>query len=108
MHELPNENILLYLYNHCINDSIYWFFVPLFGIYLVMPLFSNIPKENRIKLFSYLIALIFIFSSVLPFLIQIFTINLVVRPEFYLLSGFLMYPLLGYVLNEVDLDKKYR
>lgn len=108
MHEGPTENILLYLYNHCINDSIYWFFIPLFGIYLIMPLFSNIPKENRIRLFSYLIALIFIFSSVVPFLIQVFTINLVIRPEFYLFSGFLMYPLLGYVLNEVDLDKKYR
>lgn len=103
-----DENILLFLYNTCINDSLYWFFIPLFAIYIIIPLLNNIPKNKRIKLFTFYSVLIFIFLSILPAVINIFTIHLVIRQEFFFTSGLLIYPLLGYILNEVDLEKKYR
>lgn len=107
--KIPVEgNILLFLYNDCIEGSIMWFFIPLFAIYLIIPLLNNIPKEKRIKHFTFYSILIFIFFSVVPCLINIFTIPLNIRFEFHFTSGLFIYPLLGYILNEIDLSKKYR
>lgn len=107
--KIPVEgNILLFLYNDCIEGSIMWFFIPLFAIYLIIPLLNSIPKEKRIKLFTFYSILIFIFVSLIPSLIHIFSIPLNIRPEFIFASGLFIYPLLGYVLNEINLSKKYR
>lgn len=108
MHIPVNENILLFIYNDGINGNLYWFFIPLFAIYLVIPLLNSIPKNKRIGLFTFYSVLIFIFFSILPALINVFTIPIVIRQEFFFISGFFIYPLLGYILNEIDLSKKYR
>ena len=105
---------LLYIINGIVNTKfihIYWFFIPLIGIYLVLPLFASIPKDDRINLFKYICIIIFIFGSFIPFICNVFNIDftLPASPRTILMfSTYLMFPLLGYLLNEIDLDKKYR
>ncbi|WP_276954705.1 acyltransferase [Methanobrevibacter woesei] len=101
-------NILLYLYNICIEQSLYWFFIPLFAIYLLIPLLSYVPKEKRIKLFSFYAILLFIFCSVIPCIFNLTATPIYIRPEFVFASGLFIYPFLGYILNEIELKRKYR
>ena len=103
-----DENIILYIYNSCIEGSLYWFFIPLFAIYLLIPLLNYVPKDKRVKLFTFYAIIIFAFSSVMPFLMNTFHIHLAIRPEFVFTSGLFVYPFVGYVLNEIDLSRKYR
>ena len=107
--KIPVEgNILLYLYNICIEQSLYWFFIPLFAIYLLIPLLSFVPKEKRIKLFSFYVVLLFIFCSVIPCIFYLTATPIYIRPEFVFASGLFIYPFLGYILDEIELKRKYR
>lgn len=84
---------------------IYWFFTALFGVYLCIPLFSAIPKEKRKTIFSYLAIASFVFNSFIPFLFVVFS------PDYYwpvsvtVGTEYLMYVLVGYLINEYDLPK---
>ena len=107
--KIPGDtNILLYIYNTCIEQNLYWFFIPLFAIYLLIPLLSYVPKENRIKLFSFYSVLLFIFCSVIPCIFNLTATQIYISPEFVFASGLFIYPFLGYILNEIELSRKYR
>ncbi len=77
---------------------IYWFFGPLFIIYLSIPLFAAVTKEKRKEIFCYLIFGYSIFNIIIPFL-AIF--KWIVPVPFYVgvVSGYLIWPILGYVLH---------
>lgn len=88
--------------------NVYWFFIPLFGIYLCIPLFASIIKEQKVKIFKYLIAMTFIFNIVIPFLCSIFEFGYTNRISVTVASGYLFYVLVGYVLNKEKLEKEWR
>ncbi len=88
--------------------SVYWFFLPLFGIYLCMPLFASVDKEKRIKVFSYIVLVSFVTYSLLPFVFSVFKLNFYYGIPFWVGSGYLIYPLLGYILDKKDISKKLR
>lgn len=46
--------------------DIYWFFMPLFAVYLSLPLFGLIPAEKQPRVFAYLIGYAFVSFSLLP------------------------------------------
>lgn len=46
--------------------SIYWFFIPLFALYLCIPFISSVPETARIKVFGFAFLYSFISGSCLP------------------------------------------
>lgn len=88
--------------------SIYWFFIPLFCVYLAIPLFASIPKEKRLKLFKYLTVTAFILNILLPFFKSVFHVSWAFPFRLDVASGYLFYVLAGYIFSHVKIEKKYR
>ncbi len=90
-------------------ESIYWFFIPLFCFYLCIPLLSLISPtddEKRKKVFKYIIIAGFIVNILLPLLFYFlkiqYSMNVIV------VSGYIIYGLLGYYINKYNIAKKWR
>lgn len=91
---------------------IFWFFIPLFCIYLSIPLFANIYKEKRIKLFKYLVFVAFVINILTPFLIKLansfFGWEIKWELEISVLNEYGFYVIIGYLLHHYFLSKKQR
>ncbi len=87
--------------------AIYWFFIPLFVIYLSIPVISSIVKENRIKIFGYMIVVGTICNIVLPFLFSLLGITFNEALKFPVVSGFIIYVLIGYNIHHCNLNKRH-
>lgn len=82
--------------------EIYWFFIPLFAIYCCMPLFSYTSVDKRLSIFSFLAFYSFLTYAFLPDIFPYLGLTFnhdICNPA---AAGFLMYPLLGYVLSHYD------
>lgn len=97
------------LINLIINTQIidvYWFFIPLFAVYLCIPVLSLLRKNQQALLYM---TLAFIaFNVILPFFASLVGINWNSSLSFPLLSSYLVYPVLGYLLSRNELGKKQR
>lgn len=88
-------------------EDILWFMIPLFSIYIAIPLYALVPKELRGHAYSYIIVAYFIVTA----LIQVLAFagvsvgNGIVSP---LSTGWLVYPLMGYLLANNSLSKRQR
>jgi len=85
---------------------IYWFFVPLFAIYLSMPALNLL--SGKWKLIRYLILYAFISYSVFPFISNTFHFTI---DDFYsspVSAGYILYVLIGYYIHVKPLSKKTR
>lgn len=85
---------------------IYWFFPVLFGVYLCIPILSEI--DNKQKTFKYMIIVELIFISVLPFICNLLSIqyNYELVPK--LVYGYIIYVVLGYYIDNKEISKKKR
>lgn len=88
--------------------SAYWFFIPLFAVYISIPFLSYINKENRKKAFVYGFVAAFISISCLPFIFNIFGWQYNQALYVPIASQYVMYVLIGYVIDNYDIPKKYR
>lgn len=110
--DIPISNLnAFYIWNGVLGTSfvgVFWFFIPLFISYLSIPLFSEVHKQRRIKVFSYLIAVAFFLNFLIPFLIKIS--NLAIKWPIHIpaVEGNLIFILLGYVLSKVVISKSVR
>ena len=88
--------------------SIYWFFIPLFSCYLIIPVLASI--QNKIKIFSYIVIMLFISASVFPFLENLLNIkiNPLLRFPMESAGGYIIYLLLGYLLGNIEIKKEKR
>lgn len=92
--------------------DIYWFFIPLFCIYLSIPLLAVIPENKRIRIFGYIIGICVLINYVIPFALSLagtyagFKLNWPVK--MYYGFEFMIYPLIGYVLHKRELTLKIR
>ena len=85
--------------------SIYWFFPPLFAIYLSLPLISAV--QDKIKIYTYVSVVGIIFIGILPLTFNLLQIgSWSVTPP--VMSGYMIYVLLGYVLDKVYISKDKR
>ena len=102
---------LKYIINGILGTSIiniYWFFPALFCCYLCIPLFASVAVKERKRVFSYLAVACFIVNCFIPFINSIcynrfewpFSINVG--------SGYILYLLIGYLLNEYELENIYK
>ena len=91
---------------------IYWFFIPLFGIYLIMPVFGAIEKAKRLKAMEYTLWVSMVVNFTVPFILMLlknyagFDMGWTIT----LFSGFqyLVYVAAGYVLSKKDYKLRYR
>lgn len=89
--------------------AVYWFFIPLFCVYLSIPLFAAIPKENKKSIFAYMVAIAIFFNSLVPFLAYFFEwmpYNGSMKIDAS--SGYIIYLLLGYILSNIDIKFVFR
>lgn len=100
------EIILQILNNNFV--GVYWFFTPLFCVYLCIPLFSAIEKELRVTVFQYLIGIGFVFNIALPFITNVFQWGYNNPLQIGVVSNYLFYVLVGYVINKQRIEKKWR
>ncbi len=87
---------------------VFWFFIPLFCNYLVIPLFSAVPKDKNMKLFTYLVGVGFVLNILVPFIISVFGLGIDWRLTLGVSAGFLFYTLTGYLLHKYELDRKFQ
>lgn len=114
----PNEGLDWTFYsvtNGILNTKfkdIYWFFIPLFCIYLIIPLFASINKERRIKIFTYIIGISLVINFMIPFIIAVLNryakINYGWPFKIYVGFEYLYYVLVGYVLHKKELKLSQR
>ncbi len=86
-----------------INSSLvrpYWFFIPLFAIYLMIPVISGIEEKSRLKIYTYWLQVSFIVQGILPFLCSVLNISYNYDLSSIAGGGYLFYPVLGYVLSK--------
>lgn len=87
-------------------NPVYWFFIPLFSIYLSIPIVSLIPKKKHIYL--YIIFYGFLTVSVLPTVFKLFSahFNSAIKAPF--VGGAIIYVFLGYYLANFEIIQKHR
>lgn len=97
--------------NSIINNryiGMYYFFIILFSVYLSIPVFSLIPEEMRRKGFLYIIVTAFTVNSLLPFVLSLSggRINHNGNFSLYACTGWMIFPIIGYYLENYELSKK--
>jgi len=85
--------------------GVYWFFAPLFTMYLIIPILSYIPKEKRNKIFFWGAVASFTFNGIVPFIqnnVYFFPSNMM----FCIGNEYTFYILAGYLLRKIRLSRK--
>lgn len=107
---LSSVNIT-YIINGLINGNlvqVYWFFIPLFCIYLSIPVFSFIPEENKKSILIYVATFSFILNMMIPFIISVFNLPINFPISMIVGGGSLFFSLVGYLLHKYEISRKYR
>ena len=100
------KGFLNLLLNNKIEFTYYYLFVIL-GLYLTMPLLSQLTDKKYRKTLWYVVGIFFIFNSLIPGLLSLIEINW--NSDITILIGcYAMYAILGYLLSTQDIPKKYR
>lgn len=89
--------------------SIYWFFPPLFAIYLAIPVISAVPDTQRKQLYGWMIIYSFVTYSLPPVLATKTGIH--INPAFQNPlngGGYLMFSLIGYWIMKYPINRTSR
>lgn len=104
---LELTNIISQIFNAQI-IKIYWFFIPLFSIYLSIPIISLIQRSERRKWYLYLAVVSFVTVYLLPFLCTLFKVKYNPSITVAVGSGYILYVLVGYLVSHYEVPKKIR
>ena len=88
--------------------SIYWFFGPLFCVYLSIPLFAAVPKEKRNLVYSYVAVSSLVINVLIPFLNRVFELDITCPLYVAVGSNYLLYICVGYLLSHNGINVKVR
>lgn len=101
--------------NGIINTSfmdVYWFFIPLFCVYLVIPFFSCIPEYKRKRMFSYIVLLTFIMNITIPFFLTLINRVSMIKYSWPISisvgANYFFYVLVGYLIHNYDIGRKMK
>lgn len=86
----------------------FWFFIPLFGVYLSIPLLTYISSEKKIPLFKWYIIGYFILCSLFPFALNVLAGKSVSTVTIPAVTGYIFYVMLGYYLDRKEWNGKER
>ncbi len=88
--------------------NLYWFFPPLFCIYLSIPLIAAVRKEKKNQIYLYTVTVCFVCNIAIPFIINVFKLDYSFPLSVSVGSGYLLYVLIGYLLSTNDINFKQR
>lgn len=112
MHSIKVDDVgLKFIVDGLLSGSlvgVYWFFIPLFLIYLAIPVFAFISDKNKKDIFIYAVSMAFVLNFLIPFIINVFNIDINFPISFLVTSGVLLYPLIGFLLHKYELNRKYQ
>lgn len=95
--------------NRCFGTSIenvYWFFIPLFAVYLAMPALSLL--KNHRKVLWYLAGSAFVLTSLLPPLFRYVGLRWNGGLNMPMVGGYLLFVILGYLLSTETWSRRNR
>lgn len=87
--------------------SVYWFFIPLFAVYLCIPVISSIAEEKKVKVFWYIIVVGVMCNIVCPFVAPFLGITYNEELKFPVAGGYMIYVLIGYNIHHCKLKRGY-
>ena len=85
--------------------TFYWFFIPLFLLYIFMPFFSLMVEKSKTSQLLYLCLLLFLFQSVIPTISSITNLKLSFQIP---IAGYAIFIFLGYLLANNDYESNNR
>lgn len=80
----------------------YWFFIPLFYLYLFIPFISLMVKVENNRELKYLCIILVIFQSVIPTILTIIGVESNIPLP---ITGYIMYSLIGYLFSLIKIEK---
>ena len=86
--------------------NVYWFFIPLFCIYLSIPLLASVKEEKRKEVFSYLAITGFVINILLPFINSVFNLEIRLGISVNIISGYLIFLIIGYLLHNYEINNR--
>lgn len=108
---LKAESKVLYVLSGLLRGSlvgIYWFFIPLFSIYLSMPLYAAVPEEKRKGLFTYISIVSFIICIFFPFMVNILGYSFKSSLTVGVGTGYLFFVPTGYLISHYEMKPQIR
>lgn len=87
-------------------ESVYWFFLPLFSIYLALPALSLL-KDHR-KALWYICGGALVLNSVIPSIFKYLGLKWNTSLSMPLAAGLMIFPIIGYLFSVTDFSKKAR
>lgn len=106
-YDLSIKNILSMIFQTKI-VQFYWFFIPLFVVYLAIPVFTKMAKNLKIEVFKYCILLTFIINYILPFCFKIFNIEYNPNFVFSIGTGYISYCMIGYLIDNTEIKPQHK
>ncbi len=88
--------------------TIYWFFTSLFTVYLCMPVFAAINKNQRFQVFSYLVIAGFILNILIPFIKTQTGSDLNTPYKIPMVSSALFWVPLGWLLHNIKFSRLHK
>ena len=88
--------------------SLYWFFQPLFCIYLCIPVFASISDEKKKHVANYIIVFGFFTNILLPFLNSVFHLGLSWPYSLSVASGYIFWVWAGYRIYNFPPSKRQK
>ena len=88
--------------------GVYWFFIPLFSVYLSIPALSMIPESSRKRIFQYMLCAALVFNIAVPFISSVAGFHYNTSLNVSLVGGYLFYAIAGYYIDRYPIEKKYR
>lgn len=90
----------------CVFENVYWFFPVLFSVYFALPVISLL-KDNR-KILWYMVGGAFALCSLFPLVFMWLGLWWNDSLQMIVVGGYLIFPILGYLLSTQDFKKPYR
>mgnify|MGYP000845215557 FL=1 len=111
-----NMGLVLDCYINNKMEPVYWFFIPLFSVYLSIPILSLLTQKQNREILKYALIVGTILVSFLPFSYNLFYNIFKPESNFYwnslltlpVLGGYTLYCVLGYWAATHDFTKKQR
>lgn len=88
--------------------TIYWFFPSIICTYLSIPLLASVEENKKKNIYKYLVVMGFILNSLIPFLNDSLNLNFSFYYNIAVSSGYLIFLLIGYLINRYEINKLTR
>ena len=101
-----NISSVISIFNNAASENVYWFFMPLFAVYLSIPVISLLRKNKTVL--SYMAVISFLVYSVYPSFCMLFKVTRNTDLIFPVSGGYLIYVILGYIFSKSELNTTIR